>query len=123
MYEFYNPNPQGKMIGDCVVRAISKITNQSWKDVLLQLFTYAYNMADMPSSNAVWGSYLMSKGFHRTVIPNECPECYTIKDFCFDHPHGDYIVCTGTHTVAIKNGTYFDSWDSGNEVPIFYFRR
>jgi len=123
MYEYFNPNPLGKSVGDCVVRAISKATGQKWKDTLLALFTYAYNMADMPSSNAVWGAYLKDRGWHRTAIPDSCPNCYTIKDFCKDHPHGDFIVTTGSHVVSISDGCYFDSWDSGLEVPIFYFRR
>lgn len=123
MFEYFNPNPKNKKVGDCVVRALSKALNQSWKDTLLQLFTYAYYMADMPSSNAVWGSYLKNKGFVRLSLPNSCPDCYTIKDFCIDHPYGTYVVGTGTHTVCIENGCYFDSWDSGDETPIFYYRR
>ena len=123
MYEYFNPNPKNKRVGDCVVRALCKALDQDWKETLLQLFTYAYYMADMPSSNAVWGSYLRNKGFVQLSIPNSCPDCYTIKDFCIDHPYGTYVVATGTHTVCIENGTYFDSWDSGDEVIAFYFRR
>lgn len=123
MFVFYNPNPLNKMTGDCVVRALCKATGQSWKEVILQLFTYAYNMADLPSSNAVWGSYLKTKGYTRHSIPNTCPDCYTIRDFCKEHPYGTYIVCTGSHAVCVQDGSYFDSWDSGSEVPIFYFRR
>lgn len=123
MFEYFNPNPKNKKVGDCVVRALSKALNQSWKDTLLQLFTYAYYMADMPSSNAVWGSYLKNKGFVRLSLPNSCPDCYTIKDFCIDHPYGTYVVGTGTHTVCIEDGCYFDSWDSGDETPVFYYRR
>lgn len=123
MYEYFNPNPLNKRVGDCVIRALCKIMDMSWKDMFLQLVTYAYNLADMPSSNVVWDSYLRSKGFVRVAIPNTCPECYTIKDFCADHPIGKYILSTGNHTVCVENGSYFDSWDSGEEVPIYYYRR
>ena len=123
MFEYFNPNPKNKKVGDCVVRALCKALDQGWKETLLQLFTYAYYMADMPSSNAVWGSYLKNKGFVRLSIPNSCPDCYTIKDFCIDHPYGTYVVGTGTHTVCVKDGCYFDSWDSGDETPVFYYRR
>ena len=30
MYQYYNPNPAGNMVRDCVVRAISKAEQQSW---------------------------------------------------------------------------------------------
>jgi hypothetical protein len=29
MYVYYNPNPYGRFVGDCVVRAVSKVTGQS----------------------------------------------------------------------------------------------
>lgn len=123
MFIYFNPNPLNKTVGDCVIRALCKVTGQEWKDVLLQLFTYSYRMADMPSSNAVWGSYLKTKGFLQVTIPNTCPDCYTIRDFCEDHPHGEYVVATGTHVVAVIEGDFYDSWDSGDEIPIYYFRR
>ena len=80
-------------------------------------------MYDMPSANRVWGEFLKTKGFLKYQIPDTCPICYTIRDFCFDHPQGTYVVGTGEHVVAVVNGNYYDSWDSGNEIPIYYFER
>lgn len=78
-------------------------------------------MCDMPSSNAVWGAYLLDKGFFRSVIPNTCPDCYTVSDFAEDHKHGNYILATGTHVISVKDGIIYDSWDSSNEIPVYYF--
>lgn len=77
----------------------------------------------MPSSNNVWGTYLTEKGFRRFSIPNTCPNCYTIKDFCRDNSIGTYIIGTGSHAVAVIDGDYYDTWDSGDEVPIYFFKR
>ncbi len=107
MYRFYNPNPLGKQVGDCVIRAISKITQQSWRDTYMDIVMEGFRMCDMPSSNSVWGSYLMSNGFKRKVIDNTCPDCYTINDFCLEHPKGKYILATGEHVVAVIDGDYF----------------
>ena len=30
MYQFYNANPNAARVGDCTIRAISKVLNQSW---------------------------------------------------------------------------------------------
>ena len=30
MFKHYNENPQGKNVGDCTVRAISKATGMDW---------------------------------------------------------------------------------------------
>ena len=117
---FFNPNPKG-FVGDCAVRAIAKAQDISWYKAYSDLALQGFAMCDMPSSNAVWGNYLMSNGYRRYVIPNTCPDCYTVKQFCIDNPKGKYIVCTGTHTVCVKNGSYYDSWDSGNEPIIYYY--
>ena len=117
----YNPNPSGTYVGDCTIRAISKALGTSWHKVYADLAIQGYAMADMPSSNRVWGQYLRSCGYRRYVIPNTCPDCYTIKEFCEDNPTGTYIVGTGTHVVCVKDGDYYDSWDSGDETPIFYY--
>ena len=123
MWERFANNPLGKSVGDCSVRAIAKVTKQSWIWAYVQLCIQGLMMADMPNSDAVWGAFLKSNGFRRYVIPDSCPDCYTISDFAKDHQKGVYAVGTGSHVVAIINGIYFDSWDSGNEVPIFYWRK
>ena len=63
-YQYFNPNPLKKNVGDCVVRALA---------------------------------------------------------MAFDHPKGIYVVATGSHVVAVVNGDYYDSWDSGDEIVAYYF--
>lgn len=122
-YVSYNPNPKKLSVGDCTIRAISCALNLSWKQTYLSLSIQGYIMYDMPSANRVWGEFLKSKGFQKFQIPDSCPDCYTIRDFCYDHPHGTYVVGTGEHVVCVIDGDYYDSWDSGNEIPIYYFHR
>lgn len=117
----YNPNPHGKRVGDCVVRAIAKLTSKTWEQVYAGIVVEGFLYGDMPSSNSIWGSYLKRLGYKRDVIPNTCPECYTVKDFCEDHPVGSYLLALSGHVVAVENGNYFDTWDSGDETPIYYW--
>ena len=123
MYKPFNPNPAGKRVGDCVVRAICRLFDLSWEDAFAQLTLKAYAMHDMPSSNDVWGTYLLEHGFKRFIIPDSCPDCYTVRQFCVDNPNLIGILATGTHVIAISSGDYFDTWDSGDEVPIYYWRK
>lgn len=122
-YVFANPNPCGDRVGDCVVRAISIATGETWGKTYMQLANEGYMMCDMPSSNAVWGQYLRKKGFRRNVISDTCMACYTVKDFCSEFPRGVYVLGTGTHAVTVINGDYYDTWDSGDEMPVFYWRK
>lgn len=75
----------------------------------------------MMSTNYTWQLYLKNIGYKQTLIPNFCPECYTIKEFCKDNPKGKFLLTTGTHVVTVIDGNYYDTWDSGNEVPISYW--
>lgn len=123
MYIKVNPNPNGMYVEDCVVRAIAIATNRSWDDVFVHLCMQAFIMKNMPSVNKVWGNYLSSIGFERYLLPNTCPDCYTIRDFCHDNPIGIFILATGSHVVAVIDGDYYDAWDSGDEMPISVWRR
>lgn len=122
-YVAYNSNPMNKRVGDCVIRAISFATDQSWDDTYLGILIKGYVMKDMPSSNNVWTAYLKDMGFKRHIIPDTCPNCYRITDFVKDHPKGTYILSTGTHVVAVKDGNYYDTWNSGDEIPVYYFEK
>ena len=118
-----NSNPLASHVGDCVVRAISIAEQQPWELIYLKLCILGLIMADMPSSNQVWSSYLKSRGYRRDIIPNECPDCYTVKNFCKDNPSGVFILGTGQHVITVVDGNYVDDWDSGDEVPIVVWRK
>lgn len=116
-----NPNPCGSYVGDCVVRALSLALDKNWYEIYIELSIQGFVLCDMPSSNRVWGELLKSYGFHRHIVPDTCPECYTMRDFAGEHFKGTYVVGTGTHVVCIKDGTILDSWDSSEETPIYYW--
>ena len=122
-YVLYNPNPTGKNVGDCTVRALSKALGQNWDETYTGLALQGFIIGDMPSANAVWGSYLRRNGFTRSIIPDNCPDCYTVKDFADEHPNGTYILALSGHVVCLQNGVLFDSWDSGGETPLYYWHK
>lgn len=120
-WRYYNPSPAGRTVGDCAVRAIAKALGIDWEAAYALLTFSGYQMADMPSSNAVWGAVLRKNGFYRHTLPNTCPDCYTLEDFADDHPQGVFVVGTGNHVVTVEDGVLFDSWDSRNEYPVYYW--
>ena len=123
MYVRENPNPNGVYAEDCVVRAIAIATGKSWDDVYINICLQGFIMKNMPSINKVWTTYLKSIGFKEQLIRDTCPDCYTIRDFCYDNPKGTFILLTGSHVVAVIDGDYYDAWDSGDELPISAWRR
>jgi hypothetical protein len=110
-------------VGDCTVRAICKATGDKWDDIYLDLCVMGLLHRDMPSSNVVWGNYLVSRGFTRGFAKDICPDCYTVKDFCREHPKGIYVLSLDGHVLTVEDGNYFDTWDSGDGHPIFYYKK
>lgn len=121
MWVEFNANPQNKHIGDCTVRAISFALGVSWEDAFIGLATEGLVKHDMPSSNSVWGQYLRQNGFSKKNVKKDID--YTLTEFCDDHPSGMFVVALPGHVVAVNNGNYYDTWDSGGELPLYYWQK
>lgn len=123
MFVEYNPNPTGRKVGDCAVRAVAKALNTDWETSYAMISSNGFQMGDMPSSNSVWGAVLRQNGFYRKAIPNTCPDCYTAEDFCKEYPKGVYVLGFGSHVATVVNGNLYDSWDSSKEIPQYFWYR
>lgn len=132
-YIYHNENPFGLDVGDCVIRAITTALSYNWFMVHDELSFLSRKMADMPSSNRVWKEYLTGKGWKEVVVDNSCPNCFSVKEFCKKHKKGRFIlstcsiestnniIVTASHVIAVIDGDYYDTWDSGADVPLSYF--
>lgn len=119
-YVYVNINPSGKIVDDCVIRAVGIALNMTWDEAFSELSDMAFHMKNLPNANVVWGALLKSMGFTKCNIPNTCPDCYTVRDFTIDHPRGVFVLCTGTHAVTVIDGDYMDVFDSG-DLPVSFF--
>lgn len=122
-YVYFNPNPYNQRVGDCAVRAVAKAIGKDWEDAYIGLCAEGLMYKDMPSSNYVWGMYLRKYGFEQKMIPSICPNCMTVARFAEEHPTGRYVLACQNHIVAVDSGCYWDSWDSGSEIILYYFER
>ena len=124
-WKFYNPNPvrQDGEVGDCAVRAIAKALGISWEEAHVRLSFNAYLMGDIQNSDLVWGSVLRKAGLVREIVPNICPDCYTVRDFCEDHPYGIFVIKSEGHVATVIDGVLYDAWNSEMKIPIYYWTR
>ena len=122
MWIYANPNLEKKEVPDCVIRAICIALNKPWLEVSDELYLVARSQYSITSDDNIWGRYLYSLGFEPFVLPSICPKCVAIKEFAAMYPYGTYIIGTGYHAVAVLDGNYYDSWDSGNEIATFFWR-
>lgn len=123
MWIEYNPNPVALRTDDCAPRALAAALNTDWETAHLLLDASALEMGLMPSNKAVMAAVLRKQGFDRAIIPNTCPDCYTVHDFTLEHPEGIYVLGCGEHVVTVIDGDIMDSWDSGMEIPLMYWHK
>jgi hypothetical protein len=123
MWVKFNNNPMSRTVGDCAVRAVSLALGVDWEEAYNLIADAGYAMGDMPSSDSVWGAVLRQHGFYREAIPNSCPDCYTVEDFAKDFPRGVYVLGFGGHVATVIDGDLYDSWNSMQEVPVYFWYR
>nr|DAD84728.1 MAG TPA: hypothetical protein [Siphoviridae sp. ctqED62] len=123
VFQSFNPNPLAEKVGDCAVRAIAKALGIGWYQSYVELVNEGLTQCDMPSANNVWGAVLRRHGFQRAAIPAECPDCYTVGDFIRQNPKGTYVVALKNHVVTVVDGVLYDTWNSMDENPIYFWRR
>lgn len=121
MFVKFNNNPVGRKVGDCAIRAVSVALDIDWEEAYNLIADAGLAMGDMPSSDSVFGAVLRQHGFRRSAIPNSCPDCYTAEDFAADHPRGVFVLGFGGHVATVIDGDLYDSWDSSNEVPVYFW--
>lgn len=114
---YYNPNLKHN-VGDCTVRALSKALNQNWEQTFVGLCLEGFIYKDMPSSNFVWGSYLKHHGYHRELPPDDI----TVEEFANLYPKGKYILALSEHVVCIIDNVLYDTWNSKNEIVLYFWK-
>ena len=95
----------------------------SWREAFVAVADICLNEFDMPSSDKMWGMFLSRRGYTKHMLSDRCPDCYTVRDFCRDYSRGRYCVKTPSHVIAVINGDYYDTFDTGDEIPIYYWRK
>ena len=111
MYKYTNPHPQGKNVGDCVVRAISTTMNKDYLEC-----RRALNQAKRELGHASYKDtkflYDYLKAYPRLIFKAIKGEP-RIKgsDFCELHPKGTYILKMAGHITACIDGVILDTWD------------
>lgn len=123
MYIEYNPNPCGRRVGDCAVRAMTKALGVGWEAAYLTLAVNGLQMCDMPSSDSVIASVMRQNGFTREAVSNSCPDCYDAEEFCKEFPTGIHVVFFGGHIACIVDGNLYDAWDSSHEIVQYYWTK
>ena len=119
MYTEFNPNPLQNREDDCSVRAITKALDIPWNTAYIMLTSAGYSMGKMMHNNAVIGAVLRENGFNRAYPPNDCPDCFTVSQFCELNQEGTFVVFSQGHVATVVDGELYDTWDSSDNTILY----
>lgn len=110
MYRYLNQNPKGRHLDDCVLRAISLVTNRTWEDVYNELVELSGDEGYLFNNVTFVEDYLDDR------YPRECHYAKTIGEFANEYPYGKYLATTNSHIVAIIDGIIYDTFNPSNKI-------
>lgn len=126
LFKYYQPNKKDikDKYGDCVVRALTKALNKTWLEVYDDLIPIARELQCIPNSKTCYEPYLQQQGLTYQGVSNKRGTVRpTVASFARDHKKGTYIARVANHIVAIVDGHYFDTWDSGLKSLYGYWKK
>lgn len=109
-YRFYNANPKGLLIDDCVLRAISVAEGISWSECQEKL-SHLANKEGRLLNEVIFVEKYLDKRYPRKCIKN-----MTIGEFAKICPKGNYVVSCNGHVVAVLNNVIVDTFDSSKRI-------
>lgn len=123
-YVYYNPNPFNNICSDCVVRALSIAFQSEWDDIYKHLCELGFSLKLMPNDKDCYKTFLANTGFQRTGISNKKgSKRPTVDSFAAEHPSGVYVLEVAHHIVTVKDGKYYDVWNSGSKSLYGYWSK
>ena len=117
-YRYYNRNPDGRHLEDCVCRAISTATGLNYKAVdKLLAMTASCFVCDKLCVCCYHNLLEDILGYKRyTCYNNE-----TVEDIATRYPNDKVIIRIDAHLTSSIKGTIYDIWDcSQKEVDCYW---
>lgn len=106
-FQFYNPHPRGKFVGDCAKRAICKVTGRDYTDVKREL-NRIKNETGRFNCQSIGVINEFAARHHWIRINIEDDTVMTGEEFCQAYPIGTYALIMPRHMVACVDGIIYD---------------
>lgn len=126
-FVYYQPNKKDLQdrYGDCTIRALSKVFDCDWLTAFKKTIPFCIeyqtpNIFNLPCK--IEQEVMKQLGFVYTGISNRGgAKRPTVEQFAKNHPTGRYICNVANHEVAVVDGKYYDTWDSGQKSLYGYY--
>ena len=118
MFIKYNNNPKNKKTGDCVIRAISFATKNSWENTYRALPEIPSKQSLKLNDTNISRKYLKILGYEQQKMPRKADNTrYTVHEFCnqLAKKNVTYIIKVANHITVVKDKDLYDTWDCSNK--------
>ena len=117
VYHYYNCNIHRKLTDDCVIRAISASTGDSWEDTIRALTEWSIKTGYMLNTPECYGKYLESIGYVKQKQPiYKDGRKVRFKDFAKTFDGHAIAHCGKNHITYVADNSTWDIWDVSDEV-------
>lgn len=123
-FEYCNVHPKGKIVGDCVKRAICRTTGTDYMEVQRTLNRLKRELgAEEFNSQKVLDEFIRRNGFLIISFPAKkgVPRMNGER-FCEAYPKGSYILSMAHHWTACIDGVIYDTWDCSEKCVYRAFK-
>lgn len=123
-WKYYQPNKKDlkDTYGDCAIRSLTKALNKEWLEVFDELLPYARELQCMPNGKPSYEAYLKDNGFvYKGISNKKGSKRPTVQSFTQEHKEGVYVLRVAHHLVAVSEGYFWDTWDSGGKSLYGYW--
>lgn len=112
-YQYYNRNPDGLHLKDCVCRAISTATGLCYEavDNLLDLTSKEFECEKL--CVCCYNSLLEDILCYRR---EDCDFSKTVSEVALAYPRNRLLIRVNEHLTSSVNGVVLDIWDCSNEL-------
>ena len=122
-YYNWNENPLQKKVGDCQIRGVATALNQYWDKTLTDLYNVSLEVKNVPNSDEVLKKYMKDLGYtYITFKAIKGQKRMNVKRFAEEFQEGRYLLNCACHIVAVVDGYYYDTWNSGEKCVYGYWK-
>lgn len=125
MFTYYNPNPAGLHVRDCVYRGVAAFFGITWMKAVFELVTHAANKGSVNFTHITEiTDYMKSKGYQRQKPPKKM----TVKQFIDTvakegHVYMISILKPRHITIVGPNKEIMDIGDTSDYFVQYYWER
>lgn len=105
MWRYFNANPHGNSVSDCVIRSISVAEGRTWDETYEKLSKIAQKERILLDDVKFVEKYLDER------YKRACHYSKTVGEFLEEHPHGKYLLTMPGHITVIVDGVLIDTFD------------